>query len=326
MNDDDKGPVPKNIHQFYFVKFRLYGDPELKATIEKAEKLIQKKNGDLFRSSENIDEVKFKRHALNNELKFQSESRIRNKHEVEFWQCRLDKLSCGKSTNQGRAVVNSTDDVLPCKATSVKEHNDLTQSFHYRMLHKSKSLVEEKKLLREIKQLEGRREKVVANAATQAKNWVSLGSEEAKPGPIKLTYNHLDRLKEEEMDVKGKIKLLEKAMEAVEKDLSYLQKQLAKLYQEKGKVNAGILYMRKQHDEVNACFYQYLSVMKNATEYARNKDVAALKELSAREVEKFMSQWSSCQAFRDDYQKRIASGQLNRDGKMQNRIKWSSIS
>lgn len=48
----DEWPAPKQIHYFYFVRFRLYEDPKLKAKIEQADKEIQKKNQARFQLTE----------------------------------------------------------------------------------------------------------------------------------------------------------------------------------------------------------------------------------------------------------------------------------
>lgn len=40
----DEWPAPKQIHSFYFVRFRSYEDPKLKAKTDQAEKEIEKKN------------------------------------------------------------------------------------------------------------------------------------------------------------------------------------------------------------------------------------------------------------------------------------------
>ena len=59
-------------------------------------------------------------------------------------------------------------------------------SFQYRIQHESIPLTEEKQLLREIKQLEGTREKVIANAAMRAKIEDSLGQKEAIQDQVKV--------------------------------------------------------------------------------------------------------------------------------------------
>lgn len=52
-------------------------------------------------------------------------------------------------------------------------------SLHYRIQHESIPFAEEKQILREIKQLEGTREKVIANAAMRAKVQDSMGQKQA---------------------------------------------------------------------------------------------------------------------------------------------------
>ncbi|KAL0320665.1 UNVERIFIED_CONTAM: Proton pump-interactor 1 [Sesamum radiatum] len=63
--------------------------------------------------------------------------------------------------------------------SSEEELNDLIKSLHYRIQHESIPLSEEKQILREIKQLEGTREKVIAIAAERARIQDSLGEKQA---------------------------------------------------------------------------------------------------------------------------------------------------
>lgn len=53
------------------------------------------------------------------------------------------------------------------------------------------SLAEEKQILREIKQLEGTRDKVIANAAMRTKLQDSLGQKEVIQDQVKVSYLHL---------------------------------------------------------------------------------------------------------------------------------------
>lgn len=62
------------------------------------------------------------------------------------------------------------------------------QSLHYHMQHESIPLSEEKQILREIKQLEGTREKVIAGAAMRAKIQDSLGQKEAIQDQVKVRH------------------------------------------------------------------------------------------------------------------------------------------
>lgn len=56
------------------------------------------------------------------------------------------------------------------------------------MQHESNTLAEEKLLLKEIKQLEGTREKVVANDVMKAKIQDSLGQKDAIQDQVKVSF------------------------------------------------------------------------------------------------------------------------------------------
>lgn len=60
------------------------------------------------------------------------------------------------------------------------------KSLHYRIQHESIPLSEEKQLLRDIKQLEGTREKVIANDAMRVKIQDSLGEKDVIQGQVKV--------------------------------------------------------------------------------------------------------------------------------------------
>lgn len=60
-------------------------------------------------------------------------------------------------------------------------------SLNYQIQHESNTLVEEKQLLREIKQLEGSRDKVIAHAAMKSKIQESLGQKEAIQDQVKVS-------------------------------------------------------------------------------------------------------------------------------------------
>ena len=40
----DEWPAPKQIHSFYFIKYRSYDDPKIKAKFDQADKEIQRRN------------------------------------------------------------------------------------------------------------------------------------------------------------------------------------------------------------------------------------------------------------------------------------------
>ncbi|KAK8534624.1 hypothetical protein V6N13_081061 [Hibiscus sabdariffa] len=178
--------------------------------------------------------------------------------------------------------------------SSEEELNDIIYSLQYRIQHESIPLSEEKQILREIKQREGTRDKVIANAAMRAKIQESLGLKEDIQDQVKLMGNDLE---------------------------CYLE-ELNTVTQKRNKAYETMPQLWKQRDEANVHFYQSRSLLNKAKELAAKKDIKGLEELSTVEVEKFMDLWSNKKAVRDDYEKRILSSldqtQLSRDGRIRN--------
>ncbi|KAF8409238.1 hypothetical protein HHK36_005312 [Tetracentron sinense] len=311
----DEWPAPKKIHCFYFFKFRSYEDPNLKAKIKQFDKEIQKKNHSGFQITEALQEKRWDRELVISHLMplIDKDERFRKvvkkmRKEMEPLPQALGKLRSANNASRERGV---------SLCSSEEELNDLIQSLHYRIQHESNTLVEEKQLLREIKQLEGTREKVIASFAMKANKKISFGQHY-----FQLYGVDLDGVKKEQLSVRAKIKHLEGELKVIDNNISSLQKGLTVVNQKKDKAYEGILELRKQRDEGNANYYQNRSLLNNARELAAKKDILTLEELSHTEVEKFMSLWSSSKAFRDDYEKRILSSldgrQLSRDGRMRN--------
>ncbi|OVA07750.1 hypothetical protein BVC80_8961g8 [Macleaya cordata] len=316
----DEWPAPKQIHSFYFVKFRPYDDPKLKVKIDQADKELHRKNQARFQMTEAIKAKRAERANVISQLKPLTGEDKKYRMIVDEKRKEMEPLhqALGKLRNANNA--NREKGVGLC--SSEEELNDLIHSLNYRIQHESNTLVEEKQLLREIKQLEGSRDKVIANAAVKAKIQDSLGQKEAIQDQVKLIGGDLDGVRKEQQAIRAKIRNLEEELKAIDNDISTLQEDLTALSQTRDKAFENLVELRKQREGGNAYFYQNRSLLNNARELAAKKDIAALEELSNAEVEKFMSQWSSSKAFRDDYEKRILTSldqrQLSRDGRMRN--------
>lgn len=316
----DEWPEPKQIHMFYFVKFRSYEDPKMKVKIEQADKDIQKKNQNRYQITEALKAKRSERANVIAQLKpLSAENKQFNEavnekmKEMEPLQTALGKL---------RNANNAAREKGMGLCSSEEELNDLIKSLHYRISHESISLDEEKQLLREIKQLEGTRGKVIANSAMRAKIQDSVGQKEAIQDQVKLIGADIDGVRKERQAIRTRIKQLEDELKVIDADLSSLQEDLASVNEKKDKAFETINELRKSRDSMNTCYYQNRSMLNNAKELAAKKDVTALEGLSHSEVEKFMSQWSNSKAFREDYERRILSSldnrQLSRDGRMRN--------
>ncbi|XP_027340030.1 proton pump-interactor 1-like isoform X2 [Abrus precatorius] len=313
----EEWPAPKQIHSFYFVRCRPYDDPAIKSKIDQLDKEVSKKNQARFQITEALKAKRSDRAELISQIKslrgdnrqFQSivDEKIK---EIEPLQQALGKLR--NTNNVGRGGLCSSEEEL----------NDVIYSLQYRIQHESISLAEEKQLLREIKQLEGTREKVIANAAMRAKVQESMGQKEAIQDQVKLIGGDLDGVKKERQAIRSKIKQIDDALKTIDKDIQSLQDELTALTQKREKAYESIQLLRKQRDEGNTYFYQSRTLLNKARELAAKKDVNTLDELSQTEVEKFMVLWNSDKNFRNDYEKRILPSldmrQLSRDGRMRN--------
>ncbi|CBI20294.3 unnamed protein product, partial [Vitis vinifera] len=316
----DEWPAPKQIHSFYFVKYRSYDDPKIKAKLDQADKEIQRRNQARFQITEGLRAKKSDRAQMLSQLKSlkAEDEQFRmivdgKRKEMEPLQHALGKLRSTNSANRERGGT---------LCSSEEELNDLIQSLHYHMQHESIPLAEEKQILREIKQLEATREKVIAGAAMRAKIQDSLGQKEAIQDQVKLIGVDLDGVRKEKQVVMAKIKQLRDDLKGIDSEIDSLMEELKAVSEKRDKAYEGLQALRKQRDEGNAHFYQNRALLNNARELAGKKDIKALEELSHSEVEKFMSLWSSNKAFREDYEKRILpsldSRQLSRDGRMRN--------
>ncbi|KAK6230569.1 hypothetical protein QUC31_002087 [Theobroma cacao] len=312
----DEWPAPKQIHSFYFVRYRPYDDPKIKAKIDQADKEIQKWNKARFQLTEDLKVKRSDRAELLSQVKalnidFEQFKAIlgEKKKEMEPLQQALGKLRNNNNAG-GRGGICSSEEEL----------NDIIHSLQYRIQHESIPLSEEKQLLREIKQLEGTREKVIANAAMRAKIQDSLGQKEAIQD--QLMGVDLDGVRKEQQALWSKKNQIKEKVKAIESKIDSLQEELTAVTQKRDKAYETIQELRKQRDEGNAHFYQSRSLLNKAKELAAKKDIKALEELSIAEVEKFMALWRGKKAFRDDYEKRILpsldSRQMSRDGRIRN--------
>lgn len=304
----DEWPAPKQIHSFYFVKFRPYDDPKLKVKIDQADKELQRKSQARFQI---IEAIKAKKAELANVI---SQLKPLNDDDKRYRTIRNEKWEEMKPLKD---ALNGLRESSVGICSSVEELDDLIHSLNYRIQHESNTLAEEKQLLREIKQLEGSRDRVVANAAKKAKI-----QDENIQDQVKITRDDYEGVKKEQQAIKAKKSRLQDELDAIKNELNTLQVDLDALTQSKDNALKNLAELRKLREGGNAYFYQNRTVLNNAREHAAKKNIKALGELSDTEVEKFMSQWSSSKAFRDDYEKRILTSldqrQLSRDGRMRN--------
>ncbi|KAB2032671.1 hypothetical protein ES319_D05G391600v1 [Gossypium barbadense] len=274
-------PAPKQIHSFHFIsRFKL--TDELKAKrAERSDMLSQVR-------ALNVDFEQFK--TILDEKKM----------EIEPLQQALGKLRKIK--------------MLIIDLVYVHLRKSSILFLQYRIQHEGISLSEEKRILKEIKHLEGTREKVIANAAMRSKIQDSLGQKEDIQDQVKLMGVDLNGVRKEQHAVWSKKKQIKDKLDETETKIVSLQNELKAVTLKRDKAFENIQELRKQSDQGNSHFYQSRTIVHNAKLLAAQKDIKALEELSIVEV---------CnKAFRDDYEKRtlpsLDSRLLSRDGRIRN--------
>ncbi|CAN8326126.1 unnamed protein product [Cochlearia groenlandica] len=315
----EEWPAAKQIHSFYFVRYRPFDDPKIKAKLELAEKELEKLNKargavlDVLKAKRAVkselfdllDPLKSERKGFN--TKFDEKRK-----EMEPLQQALGKLR----SNDGGSARG------PAICSSEEELNNMIYSYQYRIQHESIPLTEEKQILKEIRLLEGTRDKVIANAAMRAKIKESMGHKDDIQGQVKLMGAGLDGVKKERQAISARINELSEKLKATKDEILVLENELNTVGEKRDKAYSNIRELRKQRDESNSGFHQGRIMLNKARDLAAQKNVSELEALSNAEVEKFVSQWCTKKNFRDDYEKRILasldSRQLSRDGRMRN--------
>lgn len=312
-NAAEEWPAPKQIHSFYFVRCRPYDDPSIKTKIDLLDKEISKKNQARFQITEALKAKRSERSELISQIKILrgDSKQFQSIFDEKMKEIEPLQQALGKMRNNRSGICSSEEEL-----------NDVIYSLQYRIQHESIPLSEEKQILREIKQLEGTREKVIANAAIRTKLQDTIGQKDAIQDQVKLIGGDLDGVKKERQAIRSKIIKIDDELKTIDTAIQSLQEELGGVTQKREQTFESIQKLRKQRDEGNSFFYQSRTLLTKARDLAAKKEVAALDELSQKEVEKFMSLWNGGKAFRDDYEKRILSSLdmrlLSRDGRMRN--------
>ncbi|KAM0859102.1 hypothetical protein ACQ4PT_047396 [Festuca glaucescens] len=316
----EEWPEPKQTYTFYFVKIRSFEDPKLRAKLEQADKDFQNKIQARSKIFEAIKAKKTERSAIIAELKpLSAENRQYNEafnvklKEIEPFRNRLGKF---------RDENNSMRAESAGLCSSLEELEQEIKRLEHRIAHESIPFDEEKRLIKEIKNLEKTRPKVSSNAAKRAKMQDTVVERDAIQDQVKIIGEGLDGVKKDREEVRSKIKVLEDELKVVDAEIHALQEDLDAATARKDKAYDSLNELRKARDANNASFYQNRNVLTRAREHSSRNEVEELQELHKTEVEKFMTEWCGSKAFREDYEKRTLTSlngrQLTRDGRMRN--------
>jgi chromosome segregation ATPase len=242
----DEWPEPKQTYTFYFVKIRSFEDPKLRAKLEQADKEFQNKIQARSKIFEAIKAKKTERSAIIAELKpLSAENRQYNSafnekmEEMKPFRSRLGKF---------RDENNSMRAESAGLCSSLEELQQEINRLEHRIAHESISLDEEKRLVKEIKNLEKTRPKVSANAAKRAKMQDTVVERDAIQDQVKIIGEGLDGVKKDRQAVRSKIKVLEDELKIVDAEIGALQEDLNAATARKDKAYESLTELRKARD------------------------------------------------------------------------------
>lgn len=314
----DEWGAPKQTHTFYLPRVRMMEDPKVKTKLDQLHKTINNNKAQKGTLLSQLADKRKERNEIIQQLKPLTEkvrefNRVLNEKRTAMEPLR-DEL--GKIRNETNAIREKGAGLC----SSVKELDSLLKSLEYRMSHESMSLDEEKRLMKEIKQLEGTRARVVANEASRAK--LDLDTEkDTLHGKVKLIGADMDEVRKEREAIRAKIKPLEDKKIPIDAAIKLLEDQLTDINERNNKAYNSIIELNSGKESLNTIFTENRKMLTQAKVLASKKDIVALETFASTEMEKFMAQWAK-KSFRDDYEKRILPSLdqrfLSRDGRIRN--------
>lgn len=155
---------------------------------------------------------------------------------------------------------------IPLKHKGGPNH---TQGFQRWISHGSNNLVIERKLIKEMGRRQPRLNDLDLSTTSLLQNFIGC-----------FNWGNIDK--------SGYTHMLEELKQIEEKK----EKALADFAQNPNIFNSLTLRNAIEEQIKNSMYDEYVSLLNNAKELARNKDVAALRKLSHQQVEEFMSEWN----------------------------------
>ncbi|KAI5412959.1 proton pump-interactor 1 isoform X2 [Lathyrus oleraceus] len=307
--DDNSEHVSKLVHQFYFVKLWPI-DQDSICKIKVEENVVKKMNQDISEITESI---------------------TKKMSEKEHLGSLLSRLNYPRREH-----------IKQVAASKEKNFNSL-------MLHGNKSLIEEKRILRDINFLQKDVDpfkslevlKKTIRSSYYLKNWKQLlkeieifqiqymerasGNDYVKGNisnfeslkkimkdQIKVLCDESLRNRRELMEYGTRIRHGLKEVEGINGELCCLKGKLSEKNKLKGEAYQKILKLKKLYPEEILQYYQYCSDMNKVYQLVEEKDMGSLDEMSRSEVGKFMLEWNNNKAFREDYEKKVMQSMKRR--------------
>ncbi|KAK8548258.1 hypothetical protein V6N12_061175 [Hibiscus sabdariffa] len=287
----------KIVNRYYFVKFWPYKDPGEASKIAKSEQLIENLDQKLKQMDQEFKLLKIHTH---NSFIYVVENQ---QFHMDCTGKRRRSIICNSlrmSLIHSFFHINTKEDQNILKAIKAGFHMEVIRCGN---MDKSRY----SQMLEEPKQIDDRKKR-------NANIFNPLTVKNAIEEKIKIAKRISLELREEQREVKLKTKHLEKQLKHMKDEAFVYHTRRPEMSKRKEAARHCILKLRQTSVEMNDKYDEYVSLMSNARELCRNKDIAALSKLSHHQVEEFMSEWnqSYVKTFRVNYEFSILDSLRNR--------------
>ncbi|KAJ4808531.1 proton pump-interactor [Rhynchospora pubera] len=317
--DKQSKALPNRVHTFYFIKYQQHEEPKIMQNLAHA-------NFEIQRQREEINRLKGKLETI--EVKHKSMRNI--EHINRFWENYYGMVANRKSQEltriKGFLKKDANTKGMRLRLPEEEELLNLIKALNHRMKNKTLSAYEEKKLMKQLKEMETTRERIMMNASEEVKQ-----NQEREEKENQRLFNKIVDPPAREW-LKSQVKVIERMKEMQQERMEkgqHFRKDLKALETEirlvKERINTANSKMEKAHEAIlksEKCRLEALVTLNDAMALAEEKDIDALAELSNNEIERFFSQWSNNKLFKTDYERRVLQSLetrgLGRDGRARN--------
>ncbi|KAK8631346.1 hypothetical protein V6N13_080100 [Hibiscus sabdariffa] len=358
IGGEEDGESKKKVHHFYFVKFWPYNDPDETPRVLKSQQLIDNLDQKLYQMDREFALLKLKwidTHSQLGHLR-QRESTILHrfvlqKRILDALQLVLDNLDSAISPHEHTGRPNHTQGFQSwishgrnnlvmerklMKEMGRRQHRVIglalgnspvaafIMNFSWGKIETSKYT----RMLEKLQQIEERKKNALADSGEKPNIFNPLSLKSAIEEQIKIVKEISVELREEEHQVKSTIKYLEKQLKPMKDKASVYRARRPETVKRKEAAQRCILKLRQTSVKMNGMYDEYVSLLSNAKELARNKDIAALRKLSHHQVEEFMREWNNpyAKTLRNNYEFGILDSLHNRQLSHEGRIRFQNDS
>lgn len=294
--DDDELSQESNkvIHRFYFVKFnRNFPDAALEAKIEQLNLLIERTDQEKKSILDRIETL---------EKKIANLEKV-NGNYLKDWSHLTDWLRQSLAKNYPESVDEDPKEAIDpeIEGPNIKERID---ELVYELNHGNHKLVEEKRILKELRILQEQKEElehhvkeVEARIPPRSRyGWRDCNKFEIQR-PMRDRLNELRKFEERQ----------ERKRAARKEEIRKAEEKLCFINQKQVKIHNRIMRAQNKVDEQAGCYNAYVTLMDKVKELAAKKDLVALEQLSGTQVEGFVQRWQRDKDFRANYNRSVRS-------------------